>query len=226
MLKITAISDLHGHLPDILPTDLLIIAGDICPYSKPLLQSKWLYDEFSVWLEGVPAKEIVAIAGNHDVIFEKTPQLIPKLKWHYLQDKGIELYNLNIYGTPWQPRYMNWAFNLDEPELEQKFSRIPTGTDIVVCHGPPWGYGDMVDAEHKGSSSLKFKLLEISPFLMVCGHIHEGWGIYNMNDYITVANASLMSGDYLPANPPIVFGVENKRINHILTNYKKSGSMV
>ena len=30
----------------------------------------------------------------------------------YLQDSSIEIYGLKIYGTPWQPEFCGWAFNL------------------------------------------------------------------------------------------------------------------
>ena len=30
----------------------------------------------------------------------------------YLEDKGTKVFGLNIYGTPWQPEFCGWAFNL------------------------------------------------------------------------------------------------------------------
>ena len=103
MINIIAVSDLHSRLPDISPCDLLLIAGDICPDGLAVTQAKWLDTSFRAWLERIPAKEIVGVAGNHDKIFETSPHLIPQgLRWHYLQDNSVKLFDLNIHGTPWQ----------------------------------------------------------------------------------------------------------------------------
>lgn len=77
MVHIVATADLHGILPEIAPCDILLSGGDICPDVAPLLQVKWLDQPFRKWLENVPAKEIIGIAGNHDKIFEHGPHLIP-----------------------------------------------------------------------------------------------------------------------------------------------------
>ncbi len=101
-MKIVAISDLHGYLPEIPPCDLLLIAGDLCPTydHHPDWQSRWLANHFGAWLERVPAKHIVGIAGNHDFVFEQTPHLVPRdLRWTYLQDSGTEIAGLKLYGT-------------------------------------------------------------------------------------------------------------------------------
>jgi hypothetical protein len=29
----------------------------------------------------------------------------------YLEDSGIELYGYRFYGSPWQPKFHDWAFN-------------------------------------------------------------------------------------------------------------------
>src|SRR4051794_33499553 len=116
--------------------------------------------------------------GNHDFIFERQPDLVPKsLRWTYLQDSSVEIDGLKIYGTPWQPWFYDWAFNLSEEELAKKWEMIPASTDILVCHGPPRGYGDVTqDNRRVGSPSLWDAIFRIRPRLCVFGHIHEGRG--------------------------------------------------
>ena len=35
----------------------------------------------------------------------------------YLQDASVELYGLKFYGTPWQPEFGGWAFNLPRGQV-------------------------------------------------------------------------------------------------------------
>jgi hypothetical protein len=50
---------------------------------------------------------------------------------------------VRIWGSPWQPAFYDWAFNLDRGDhIAQYWQRIPAGTDILVTHGPPIGHGD------------------------------------------------------------------------------------
>ena len=35
----------------------------------------------------------------------------------YLQDTAINLYGLKFYGTPWQPEFGGWAFNLPRGQV-------------------------------------------------------------------------------------------------------------
>jgi len=38
-----------------------------------------------------------------------------------------------IYGTPWQPEYHDWAFNLPRDEsLQNIWKAIPSDTEILV----------------------------------------------------------------------------------------------
>ncbi len=219
MAKIVAVSDLHGNLPTIPECDILLIGGDICPYTQTNLQAQWLRVAFKEWLDKVPAKDVVGVAGNHDFIFENHPDLVPKeLRWHYLQDESINLHGLNIYGTPWQPRFYDWAFNADEPELEKHFGKIPEGTDILVCHGPPHGYGDFAPkrywdddtkwpgGEHCGSPALRDRIFKIKPKLVIFGHIHPGRGVYYHEDII-MANVTIVDQRYEPIHDPMSFDI-------------------
>jgi Icc-related predicted phosphoesterase len=207
LIKICACSDLHGNLPDLPEADIVLIGGDITPYTNELMQAKWLDVVFRDWLNNIKG-EVVAVAGNHDYIFEKTSHLVPKdLPWHYLQDSMVKINGLNIYGTPYQPRFMDWSFNADEPFLKRKWGMIPEDTDILLLHGPPLGVGDTVHKEHTGSPSLRDRILEIEPTIAVFGHIHEGRGVYTLGK-TTCLNATLVDAKYEVAYTPYVVEME------------------
>jgi len=207
-IKVIALSDLHGILPpskSIPKCDLILIGGDICGAHGVLDQSIWLHREFKPWLENLPTSKIVGVAGNHDFIWEKAPHLVPKLPWTYLQDDYCEFRGWKIYGSPWQPRFYDWAFNLDEPDLERRWKHIPKDTDILLLHGPPQGFGDYVGrGEHTGSPSLTEKIREVKPKLVVYGHIHPGFGVYECAGS-TLANVSILDDRYVWTNLPTEF---------------------
>lgn len=149
MATICCVSDLHGNLPKIPDCDFLIIGGDIVPLwaqNQSTLSKVWLDGNFRIWLKELQDREIgiVGIAGNHDFIFEKYPEHVPDLQWIYLQDNYTSLRGLKIWGTPWQPYFGGWAFNLHEEQLSEKWDLIPQDTDIIIVHGPPYKHGDFV----------------------------------------------------------------------------------
>ncbi|NBO90811.1 MAG: metallophosphoesterase [Planctomycetia bacterium] len=206
-MRICAVSDLHGHLPDVPRCDLLLIGGDICPTADhdPLYQASWLDTNFRAWLDQIPARHIVGVCGNHDFIFEQLPEAVPiALRWTYLQDSGCEIEKYKVWGTPWQPWFFNWAFNLEEEDLETRWAMIPKDTDILVLHGPPRGYGDQVQRgshiENTGSPSLTERIKRIQPKLAIFGHIHEGRGEYRLGKTI-LANVSILDEEYRPIHP-------------------------
>ncbi len=234
-IKIVAMSDLHGTLPpskDIPKCDLLLIGGDICGPHGVLDQSIWLHREFKPWLENLPANKIIGVAGNHDFIWEKAPHMVPRLPWVYLQDEVYEYNGWKIWGSPWQLRFFDWAFNLDEPDIARKWKYIPDDTDILVLHGPPKYFGDKVNRVQPGedgfvgSPSLTAKIREIKPKLVVFGHIHPGYGVYE-DEGVTLANVSILNDRYVWTNHPTEFLLdpENKRTtarSSVIINKKDS----
>jgi Icc-related predicted phosphoesterase len=209
--NIVAVSDLHGTLPDIPVCDLLLIAGDVCPVTNHDLQFQvqWLLGDFRRWLKDLPARKIVMVAGNHDFAFERYPPFLPAdFPATYLQDSGTHWEGLRIWGTPWQPWFFDWAFNLREPELEKKWALIPAGTDIVVVHGPPRGYGDGVPERggirSTGSPSLLTRIELVAPRLVVFGHIHEGRGEWRIGRTV-MANVTVLDEKYQNVHAPWKF---------------------
>lgn len=203
-MKACCISDLHGFLPKVPECDLLLLGGDFCPTTRD--QHWWFKETFSPWLEDLSKRmHVVGVAGNHDLIFQKLPDLVPQMDWVYLQDSGTEFQGFKIWGSPWQPRFYDWAFNADEVELAEKWELIPEDTDILLLHGPPRGYGDFspFGNEHCGSTTLLSRIEKIQPKLAVAGHIHAGYGRYEIGKTIFV-NASFVNDRYTPSHEPII----------------------
>jgi Icc-related predicted phosphoesterase len=112
---------------------------------------------------------------------------------------------IKFYGSPWQPWFCDWAFNLQRgPEIKAKWDLIPLDTQVLITHGPPLGYGDKTfENELVGCQDLLNAILAIKPRYHICGHIHEGMGI-SCNEYTTFLNVSSCDPWYSIANPPAV----------------------
>lgn len=199
-MKIACVSDLHGFLPKLPECDLVLLGGDYCPTVK--YQTEWFTEHFAPWIESLSERsQVIGIAGNHDFIFERIPDEVPPMKWVYLQDSGFEWKGLKFWGTPWQPRFFDWAFNADESELKERWSLIPDNTDVLLLHGPPRNYGDFspFGQVHTGSPSLLEKIEEIQPKLVIAGHIHSGYGRYEIGNTLFLS-CSLVNESYQPVH--------------------------
>lgn len=202
-MRIVCISDTHArHRQLSIPEgDLLIHAGDLTRRG-----SREDVRDFDDWLGSLAHPHKVVIAGNHDFCFEKDPAA---RQWithaTYLQDEAIEIGGLRLYGSPWQPRFFDWAFNLDRGEpLREVWSRIPAETDVLITHGPPFGVLDRTSRGLRvGCEELFAAVQRIRPRLHVFGHIHEGAGRVD-RDGTTFVNASSCDLRYAPSQAPIV----------------------
>jgi len=217
MVRIVCISDTHTEASNVtIPAcDILIHAGDITYRGE---QDK--LEAFNKWggKLPIPTERKICIAGNHDVSFRTHPQEArgTLTNWTYLEDSSTTLFGLKIYGTPWSPNFYPeaWVFNQSRgKEAATRWAQIPDDTDILVVHGPPFGYGDRVDGDlhtpertHVGCVDLLDRLREVKPILTVCGHIHEDRGIFTA-PWGTVVNACVMTAGYKPKGKPIVIDV-------------------
>jgi Icc-related predicted phosphoesterase len=213
--RITLISDSHNKhnlLNGFLPGgDLLIHAGDISSrgYTHEI-------ENFAKWYDKINNYDSkVFICGNHDFGFqddaEKVKGLLTGYKnIDYLQDDWMmvgEEYErmVKIWGSPWQPEFHNWAFNLPRGEkLKEKWDMIPVDTDILITHGPPMGKLDYVpyDNVNVGCEDLLTRIQDIKPKIHVFGHIHEGYGyVFDGNTHFI--NAAVLNGRYEYQNKPL-----------------------
>lgn len=170
-------SDTHGlhEKVDVPEGDILLHAGDLT--NRGLLPE---VSEFNRWIGTLPHRHKVVIAGNHDLPFERWPDVSRGLltNCHYLQDEEIEIEGLRIYGSPWQPEFFNWAFNLKRGRrLAEKWAKIPEGIDILMTHGPPHGILDRTEeGQWVGCKDLRVRVEFIKPAFHLFGHIHEAYG--------------------------------------------------
>jgi Icc-related predicted phosphoesterase len=207
-VRVVCISDTHSmHRKLTVPDgDLLLHAGDIT--SRGELST---LRDFDAWLSELPHADKAVIAGNHDFCFENHLETeVRACLSHatYLEDASCEVRNFEIYGTPWQPWFYDWAFNVaSEDERREIWSRIPGDTDILLVHGPPHRCGDRTaGGEYPGCKALRARSEEIAPRLVVAGHIHEDYGHFRIGD-TQVLNASSSTLGYRPVNPPIVIDI-------------------
>ena len=231
-MRIVCISDTHslheGMLYNIPNGDILIHAGDCTNVGR---QNE--VREFIEWfqnIEGFTYK--IFIAGNHDFAFEREPtwlnlyldpNILAEHNVTYLEDSELEIVSsefsrpIKIYGSPWQPEFFDWAFNLPRngDVLKSRWDDIPNNTDILITHGPPHGIRDFTPTNLQvGCELLRERVEVLKPLLHVFGHIHGAYGIVEMNDTVFV-NASTCTERYQPINKPWVFDL--KEIDGIFT---------
>jgi len=201
-----------------LPTgDVLILGGDLLPnrFGDPELDAIFQMDslrDLDSFCGRLDFKHVLLIAGNHDWVFERKRQVRRLLKnITYLEDSGIEIDGVKFWGSPHQPWFFDWAFNLPRngPELERAWSLIPDDTDVLITHGPPHGILDQPfgSGEHAGCELLLKRVKEIRPRVHIFGHIHGSYGRQRVGETLFL-NACLCNEAYEPVNPPHVIDVD------------------
>lgn len=205
-MRVVAISDTHGKYGELsIPeADLLVHAGDIT-----LRGSVGELKAFNEWARRLPMP-VVCIAGNHDLELEFKPEARAALAdVIYLQDEEIVVNGFRIYGSPWTPRFFNWAFMLDRgADIRAKWEKIPSGLDILLTHGPPMFKLDRnLAGEHCGCLDLREVVYDRLPRYHVFGHIHPGHGI-SMSEHVTFVNAAVCNDQLMVVNKPTIFNLE------------------
>ena len=220
-MRITFISDTHTKHHEVtndLPGgDLLIHAGDIMNSGRDQDDIVSFCDWFNQ-LDNYTHK--IFIAGNHDRLFETdsigSTRLVREFKnISYLQDSLCGIGDVSIYGTPWQPTFHNWAFNLPRngKALEKKWKHIPSKIDILMSHTMPFGHCDNVGNLNVGCELLRVRVDKIRPKIFVGGHIHPGAG-YKFDGHTHFFNASVLDDSYYYKNKPMTIDW-NKETNEI-----------
>ena len=232
-MRIVCISDthdLHHKMTHQLPKgDVLIHAGDVSNIGEQPDVTRFIH--WFMNIQGFDTK--IFIAGNHDFAFDKinqphhkgdfhwlsnliSPENLAQDNVYYLEDSFMTIESpefskpIKFYGSPWQPEFHNWAFNLPRggDEMFKKWNMISEDTDVLITHGPAENVRDFVpNGQIVGCGMLRHRIETIRPALHVCGHIHHAHGASLINDIMYV-NASICTERYVPSNKPIVIDLK------------------
>ncbi len=185
-VSVVCVSDTHNNQPKLPDGDVLIHAGDLTQ-SGSLRELQATID----WLRAQPHAVKIVVAGNHDLLLDTScdgqrgtrdtaAAERGAIDWGdvlYLENAATTVTcangrRLRVYGSPWSPRFGNWAFQY--PRGEDVWAEtIPRDIDILVTHGPPRGHLDLL---RLGCEHLLRELWRVRPRLHVFGHVHEGAG--------------------------------------------------
>lgn len=204
---IAGVSDLHGKLTHSIPEcDVLAIVGDITPLwsSAEQWQSQreldWAKTKFIRWVKRQPAKHVIIVPGNHDLLFwdpmtrDEAAEFFHDQGIHVLgMQRGplaVEVEHILFAGNPWTPTIQNrtWAFSASRrsatqglylDELDREVMELNNGPiDVLLSHGPPQGLLDFGNDIHEryGCAQLMYWMLSAGPRITLTGHIHEQRG--------------------------------------------------
>ena len=212
IMKITFISDTHAkhnQVTSSLPGgDVLIHAGDI---SNKGYRTE--IQDFIKWFSTIENyTHKIFIAGNHDFscqdevsAVQELLRLNPGSEYLYddmflIGDESADYDDMvKVWGSPWQPEFYNWAFNLPRQgaELKEVWNMIPSDVDILITHGPPYGHLDYVtySKQNVGCELLRDRI-------HVFGHIHSSYG-YKFDGTTHFFNAAVLDERYNFTQKPL-----------------------
>lgn len=212
-MRLVVISDTHNRHKrlEVPEGGVLVHAGD--------LTGRGELHELRVaaaWLNNLPHEHKIVIAGNHDFCLEDSTKRREAeamlFGCTYLHDQSVTINGIKFYGSPYQPWFYDWAFNMKRGgPLQEKWAQIPADTDVLITHGPPFGFGDRTErGERVGCEDLAQAIARVQPRYHLFGHIHEDPGVWQPDGPTTFVNACVCDLGYNPIQSPVVLDIAEK----------------
>lgn len=144
-------------------------------------------------LSSFPHKRILVLPGNYDMDLEETDLRERNLHRKTLSVDGVRIagYGSAKVTTPGIPEDLAIPFQeyktggglFSEPR--DFFSEARP--DLVVLHMPPFGFLDRLRAYgHLGSVGVRDYIDQFPPNMVLCGHMHESWGVERLGRTVLV----------------------------------------
>lgn len=186
-MKILHLSDTHcchRQLCDLPEANVVVHSGDFT-----MNGSETEAFDFFDWFCTLPYAHKVFISGNHDeCLFNASIDGLDS-NVHYLCNSGVEIDGVKFFGVPM------FIEDCVSDRQKESYARIPSDTDVLITHQPPYGILDSDDGIHYGSELLLTSLVRINPHMHLFGHIHDQHGV-TTNGFTTFSNGSIMDGNY------------------------------
>lgn len=200
-MRLVCCSDIHGFeskltIPD---GDVFIYAGDFSMRAQISHVQK-----FSQWVNSLPHKHKIVVAGNHDIAAETMGWSWTKETFApviYLSHELVQVEGMSVFGSPYSSAIYtpsDWVF--DYPRFGERGERLWNALldlpqiDILVTHGPPYSIGDRVGDVHPGEDPLvgDMTLYDVvrrkQPLVHIFGHIHDGYGRHERENMLVDLN--------------------------------------
>lgn len=190
-IRFVLISDTHTRentlpIPD---GDVLIHAGDVLFHNGDRKKSASI-QQFNDWATAQRPPIRILIGGNHDQTLEDMGREKAKQAFsagQYLQDESLLLSGIRIYGSPFSIPYWGKPTHSDAFNNAKLLAGIPDDIDILVTHGAPKGFFDVIELKKNGwlpmgyspglynvgSPDLAERVRQVRPKVHVFGHVHK-----------------------------------------------------
>lgn len=204
-MKLLIMSDIHGQFCDFAPSslpeaDAVLISGDITNLGMRRMAEVALAEQ---WMTELAARysHVLYVLGNHDLsltnaYFERVGPTVQNIVQRTVTVEAHSETNGRLYhfvGADLSPCFdlpdlaRTWERMTADVDMDAAyFDALPTTTDVVVSHCPPFGLLDEFRnpgiGHHLGSPGLRRYIEKNQPRLVVCGHIHEGSGEAMLGD--------------------------------------------
>jgi Icc-related predicted phosphoesterase len=183
----------HHELRNLPPADIIIHSGDIT-----FAGSENEVMDFIEWFGALPYKYKIFIAGNHDdcLFGANIVGLLPQ-NCFYLCNSSVTIQGVKFYGLP---MFMEDVMSGD---YDRNIQKIPSDTDILITHQPPYCILDYSANINHGDRNLLQNVLKTQPKYHLFGHIHGAYGI-EKSEHTTFVNSAILSENYQLIYEPIL----------------------
>jgi len=191
---------LRGH-----GADLALLAGDVGldpPWTSPAREKdREAHDQSMVrtvrHVEQRLGCPVLFVPGNHDL---QAP--IDSLDGYNCDRRAVEIAGIRIAGLGGAgPARFGFPYEWSEEQantiMEDYLSGWKGDLDIFLSHSPPAGckLDRTMHGEHVGSRAVRKWLGQLRPRLFICGHIHEAWGVEEIEG-VPCLNAGALGEPY------------------------------
>ena len=185
MKRFVLISDTHNTEPPLPKGEVLIHAGDLTGNGgrkQTEAAMRWIGEQAQKF------EWVVFVGGNHDwFVYHLSREMGANAVREFVRPYGENIIYLenelatvagaNIYGSPVQPTFCDWAWNYRRgAEIRKVWDKIPLNVDMLITHGPPFQVLDWVGKQRVGCEDLRAALDRVKPKVHVFGHIHAAHG--------------------------------------------------